>query len=46
MKPIINDRLVLQFSQDVKRKFAEQKEENIRKANDNWPKMAEKSASY
>ena len=38
---IINDRLVLQFSQDVKKKFAEQKEENIRRANENWLKMEE-----
>lgn len=38
---IIDDRLVLQFSQDVKQKFAEQKDENIRKADDNWSKMEE-----
>lgn len=38
---IIDDRLVLQFSQDIKKKFAEQKDENIRKANNNWSKIEE-----
>ena len=39
---IIDDRLVLQFSHDVKQKFAEQKDENIRKANDNWIEIEER----
>jgi YHS domain-containing protein len=36
---IIDGRLVLQFSQEVKQMFGEQKDENIRKANENWPKL-------
>ena len=36
---IIDGRLVLQYSQDVKKKFDEQKNENIRKANENWPNL-------
>ena len=36
---IIDGRLVLQYSQDVKQKFGENKDENIRKANDNWSKI-------
>ena len=38
---IINDRLFLQFSMDVKQKFAEQKAENIRKADENWSPIEE-----
>jgi YHS domain-containing protein len=33
---IINGQLVLQFSQDFKQKFAENTEDNIRKADENW----------
>ena len=36
---IVDGRLVLQFSQEVKQKFGEQTDENIRKANDNWSKL-------
>jgi len=36
---IVDGRLVLQFSQEVKRKFGEDAEENIRKANDNWSEL-------
>ena len=36
---IIDGRLVLQYSLDIKNKFEEEKDENIRKANDNWLKM-------
>jgi YHS domain-containing protein len=36
---IINGRLVLQYSLDIKQKFEEDKEENLRKANDNWLKI-------
>ena len=42
---IIDHHLVLQFSQDVKQKFSEQKEANIRQANENWSKMKETLAS-
>ena len=38
---IINDRLVLQFSLDIKQKFDKYKDDNIRKANDNWSKIEE-----
>ena len=38
---IIDDRLVLQYSSDIKQKFEEDKEENLRKANENWLKMEE-----
>jgi len=33
---IIDGRLVLQFSLDIKQMFEEDKEENVLKANDNW----------
>jgi YHS domain-containing protein len=36
---LIDGRLVLQFSLDVKKKFEEDKKENIRKANENWKKI-------
>ena len=36
---ITDGRLVLQYSQDIKQKFCEDKDENIRKANDNWSKI-------
>jgi YHS domain-containing protein len=36
---IIDGRLLLQFSQEVKRKFGENQDENIRKANDSWSKL-------
>jgi YHS domain-containing protein len=36
---IIDDRLVLQFSQDIKQRFNEHRDENIQKANDHWSKM-------
>lgn len=36
---IIDGRLVLQYSSDIKRMFEEDKAENIRKANENWAKM-------
>jgi len=38
---IIDGRLVLQYSQDVKQKFGENKEENIQKAIGNWSKIKE-----
>jgi len=41
---IIDGRLVLQYSSDVKRMFEEDKAANIRKANDNWAKMEPKMA--
>jgi len=41
---IIDGRLVLQYSSDVKRMFAEDHAENMRKANDNWAKMEPKLA--
>ena len=41
---IIDGRLVLQYSQDVKKKFGEQRDENIRKANENWPKLEAESS--
>jgi YHS domain-containing protein len=34
---IIDGRLFLQFSQAVKQKFGEHRDDNIRKAYDNWP---------
>jgi YHS domain-containing protein len=40
---IVDGRLVLQYSQDVKREFARQKEANFRKAEANWPKLVEGS---
>ena len=36
---IVDGRLVLQFNQDIKRKFAENKEANFRKADNNWQKL-------
>ena len=36
---IIEGRLVLQFSQEIKRKFGEQRDENIRKADERWSKL-------
>lgn len=36
---IIDGRLVLQYNLDIKRKFEENKEENLRKANENWAKI-------
>jgi len=41
---IIDGRLVLQFSQEVKQKFGEDTEENIRKANENWPRLESAAA--
>ena len=41
---IIDGRLVLQYSSEVKRMFEEDKAENIRKANENWAKMEPKLA--
>jgi YHS domain-containing protein len=41
---IIDGRLVLQYSSDVKRMFEEDKAENIRKAKENWAKMEPKLA--
>jgi hypothetical protein len=41
---IIDGRLVLQYSSDVKSMFAKDKTENIRKANDNWAMMESKLA--
>ncbi|MBU3950236.1 MAG: hypothetical protein KJ882_12030 [Proteobacteria bacterium] len=38
---IIDGRLVLQYSLDIKQKFEEDKDENILKANGNWPKIEE-----
>lgn len=36
---IIDGRLTLQFSQDIKKMFAEDKAGNLRKAEANWPKL-------
>lgn len=36
---IIDGRLVLQFSRDIKKTFAEDKAANLRKANANWPEL-------
>ena len=36
---IIDGRLVLQYSLEIKQKFEEEKDMNIRKANDKWLKM-------
>ena len=36
---IIDGRLVLQFSQEIKKMFAEDKAGNLRKAAANWPKL-------
>ncbi len=36
---IVNGRLVLQYSQDIKQEFAKNKEANFRKAEGNWPKL-------
>lgn len=38
---IINGRLVLQYSLDIKQKFEEDKDENLLKANKNWLKIEE-----
>jgi YHS domain-containing protein len=38
---IIDGRLVLQYSLDIKHKFEEDKDANLRKANDNWVKIEE-----
>lgn len=37
---ILDGRLVLQFSRRVQQKFDKFKDDNIRKANRNWPKIA------
>jgi YHS domain-containing protein len=36
---IVDGRLVLQYNQDIKRKFAEDKAANFKKAEANWPKL-------
>ena len=36
---IIDGRLVLQYSMNVEQRFEEEREENIRKANENWRKI-------
>ncbi len=41
---IIDGHLVLQYSLEYKQKFSEHKDENIRKANDNWPKIQEEKS--
>jgi YHS domain-containing protein len=38
---IVDGRLILQYSQDVKRKFAQDKAGNFKKADANWPKLVE-----
>ena len=38
---IVDGRLVLQYSLDIKQKFEKDKDENILKANDNWSKIEE-----
>ena len=38
---VIDDRLVLQYSQDVKQMFSKNINENIQKANENWLKIQE-----
>jgi hypothetical protein len=38
---IIDGRLVLQYSEEVKQKFGRNKAENIRNANENWSKIEE-----
>ena len=38
---IVDGRLVLQYRLDIKKKFEENKNENILKANDNWLKIEE-----
>lgn len=42
---IIDGRLVLQYTAEVKQMFAEDKAENIRKADANWAKMEKELAS-
>lgn len=41
---IVDGRLVLQFSQDVKTKFSERKDDNTRKANQNWTGLSSSPA--
>ena len=41
---IIDGHLVFQYSLEFKQKFNERKDENIRKANDNWPKLEEEGS--
>jgi len=38
----VDGRLVLQYNQDIKKKFAQDKTENFKKAEANWPKLVEK----
>ena len=38
---IVDGRLFLQYNQDVKRKFAQDKAANFTKADANWPKLVE-----
>jgi len=38
---IVDGRLILQNSQSVKKKFSEDKEGNLRKADANWPKLVD-----
>ncbi|MEK7729084.1 MAG: YHS domain-containing (seleno)protein [candidate division KSB1 bacterium] len=41
---IVNGRLVLQYSQDIKSEFAKSKEANFRKAESNWPKLVKSNS--
>ena len=41
---IVNGRLVLQYSQDIKREFAKNKEANFRKAESNWPRLVKNNS--
>lgn len=38
---IVDGRLILQYNQDIKRKFAEDKAANFKKAEVNWPKLVD-----
>ena len=39
---IVDGRLILQYNQDVKRKFAQDKPANFKKAEANWPNLVER----
>lgn len=41
---IVDGRLVLQYNLDIKQKFEEDKEGNLLKANENWPKIEKEKA--
>jgi YHS domain-containing protein len=42
---IVQGRLLLQFSPEVKQKFRDERANNLKKADENWPKLLQKFAA-